>query len=182
MFFQRLRFIAQPKWWLVVCLIVGLALITGFPVKQVSAQAITITPPTGKTEFFLAPETEGQSLITTTGLVTSTAKPFDVTAVDKMDAGKLTGDAGKMVEWDGSAWGSGKLTSVVKVGSTIPGYGQPPADLSDSPITIIANHPKGKNLDAEITVTITTVAGDVGLTEAGHWYRIVITFTASEYT
>ena len=185
---QRLGFIARPKWWLVLCcLVVGLALIIGLPDSQVRAQSITITVPQGKTGFILLPNTASQSLITTTGSVTSDV-PYDVTVKDKMEVddgsnAKDAGDAGQMVEYtNANLWvDASKIADVVSVDTThaskvVSGL---PHDVTASDFTIITGATAATNDNLFIAVTIDTVGGDVALTEAGHWYKVTITFTAS---
>jgi hypothetical protein len=142
-------------------------------------QAITITAPTGKTNATLLLNTADQTLLdTNTGSVTSNVY-YDVTAVDKMETSKAIGDAGKMVQWTGAAWGSGKIAAAVKVGSTH-AQGAVPAAISNSPITIINNAPSGTADPSLISVTVTTAEEPV-LSGADR-YKITITFTASANT
>lgn len=181
--FQGLRFVARLKWWLVLCLVVvvGLGLIIGLPDSQVRAATITITVPQGETGFILSPETAGQSLITTTGLVTSDVL-YDVTAIDAMEVSKNGTYAGQMLEWDGADWTTTALTNAVVVNTTHASRnsGVLPYTLDNTGATIISGALADTDDNLLITVTIDTVGGDVTLTEAGHWYKITISFTASE--
>lgn len=167
----------QLKW--LVLLIIAIALLFwGLPAKTVKAESITITPPSGKTNFILAVETAGQSLIDTTGLVTSDVN-YDVLVKDKMD-GKPSGDAGQMVEWTGTAWGDSKLASVVTVISNhTSGTGVKNVTASDQ--VIISNALPATDDDLKINIMVNTVSGDTVL-PADHWYKIILTFTASAHT
>jgi len=146
-------------------------------------ESITIYAPTGKTEATLSASTADQTLIAATGNVTSNVN-YDVTAVDKMEVSKSTDYAGRMLEWDGAAWGTGVLNEVVKVWSNH-AQGVVATALDSTapidPITIISNATAGADVDSQEIVTIETVGGDTALAEANHWYKITITFTASKY-
>ena len=141
-------------------------------------ESITITAPTGQTDLILN-STGTQSLVSSTGLVTSTVA-YDVTAVDAMNDSKVAGDAGQLTEWNSStsSWNSAnKITSVVNVGSSMTTYGASPTAISASPTTIISGAPLGTAVDTQITVTVTT-ASEAAL-DPPSLYKIVITFTAT---
>ncbi len=140
-------------------------------------ESITITAPTGQTDLILNSTGTDQSLVSSTGLITSTVA-YDVTAVDAMNDSKAAGDAGQLTEWSGSAWNSAnKITSVVNVGSSMTTYGTSPAAITATPMTIISGAPLGTAVDTQITVTVTT-AGEAAL-DPPSLYKIVITFTAT---
>jgi hypothetical protein len=143
-------------------------------------QSMSITAPTGKTNMTLAATTADQSLVSSTGQVTSTVL-YDVTAVDAVDTSKADGDNGYMTSWTGSAYNNGiHLTDRVKVGSTMTDYGQTAAYLNTgatpAAITIIDGGQIGSAVNANIVVTQETQSGDAPLTPP-NTYRIVITFT-----
>lgn len=140
-------------------------------------ESITITAPTGQTDLILNSIGTDQSLVSSTGLVTSTVA-YDVTAVDAMNDTKAAGDAGQMTEWTGSAWNStNKISSAVQVGSSMTTYGVSPAAISDTSLTIVTGAPAGAAVDTQITVTVDT-AGEAAL-DPPSLYKIVITFTAT---
>ena len=144
--------------------------------------SITITPPTGGTDLVLTPATADQSLITSTGNVTSGVN-FDVTARDNMADSKDAGDAGYLTEWTGAAWVNGsKLTNAVTVWSSHTNKVASEITLTDSDQSVILNATLGTDVDLLLIVTQDTAAGDESLTESGHYYKIVITFTACQAT
>jgi len=144
--------------------------------------SITITPPTGGTDLVLAPETSNQSLITSTGSVTSGVN-FDVTAKDKM-ADDKSGNAGKLIEYDagGIVAGGKVLTNAVTVWSSHTNKVASEITLTASDQSVIVNAALATDVDLLLIVEQDTAAGDESLTESGHYYKIVITFTASEHT
>lgn len=144
--------------------------------------SITITAPTGETDLVLTPATNDQSLITSTGSVTSNVN-FDVTARDNMADSKDAGDAGYLTEWTGAAWVNGsKLTNAVTVWSTHANAVGSEITLTDSDQDVILNGTSGTDVDLLLITQQDTAAGDECLTESGHYYKIVITFTASQAT
>ena len=184
---QHLSLRASLKWRVLLWLVTGLFLFIVLPSEQVSAASITITPPLGKIDFSLAVNTANQNLVVNGGSITSTdVTTYNVTAVDALLDSKGNTNAGYMVEWTGSAWTSTKIAERVKVGSGMSIYGQAPAYLNnnggDAPVQInVINGAPATNTDLQIIVTIDTTSGDIAL-DAGHWYKIVITFTASQVT
>ena len=179
----RLSFLTQLKWLFVLCLVIFLlAIINGLPESQVMAQSITITPPSGKTGFILSPNTSGQSLITTTGLVTSDVT-YDVAVRDKMEDSKAGTDAGQMVSWAAGSYDAGvKIADVVYVNTThgsavVAGL---PHDVTATDFTIIDAATAATNDDLLITVAVDTVTEPA--LNPPSVYKITLTFTASADT
>jgi hypothetical protein len=144
--------------------------------------AISITVPTGNTNMILTPS-GSNTLTSTSGLVTSNVN-YNVTVKDKMESTKAPGDAGKMVEWTGTAWGAGKIASVVTVNTTHAAKVAAglPHGVTASDFTIISNAP-GPVTDDNLLITVSvTTAGEPALTGANRYYRITLTFTATTVT
>jgi hypothetical protein len=143
---------------------------------------ISITAPTGNTNMILTPS--GSNTLTSTGGSVTSNRNYNVTVKDKMEISKAPGDAGKMVEWTGAAWGTGKIASVVTVNTTHAAKVAAglPHSVTASDFTIISNAPAvetGDNL--LITVSVTT-AGEPALTGTNRYYKITLTFTATTVT
>ena len=141
---------------------------------------ISITAPTGNTNMILTPS-GSNTLTSTNGLVTSNV-PYNVSVKDKMENAKAGGDAGKMVEWTGTAWGTGKIASAVTVNTTHTAKVATglPQSVTASDFVIISNAPPATDDNLLITVNVTT-AGEPALTGANR-YKITLTFTATTVT
>jgi hypothetical protein len=139
---------------------------------------LSITAPNGKAGVTLLLNKVDQSLLDSTGSVTSNV-PYTVTAADKMDS--KIGDAGKMVEWTASAWGMGKILDPVKVGSTMPTVGQAPSAIGATAITIISNAPPALT-PTDCLISATVSVGSEPVLPPGSVYKVVITFTVSQGT
>jgi hypothetical protein len=174
----------QPISRIILCLVIGFTLlIIGIPDHQVRAQeGMSISVPTGLTYLILQPNTSGQTVISGTGSATSNVT-FNITVTDSLADSKPPGTAGKMAEWDGSAYvSSGRtLTNAVKVWSDDGTYGTGVITLDGSAPDVLHGVPFGSNINLQLKATQDTVIGDEALF-GGHMYRIVITFTISEHT
>ncbi len=173
---------SRLKYCYLLYLAIGVVLLMmGLPESQVKAQGnITITAPEGITELWLTQE-DNQSLISTSGSVTSDI-PFNVYVSD-IEIGKPEGTAGKLAEYSGSSYVTdGRyLTDNVTVWSTHTNKVPSEVILSGTEQLVLSNVEGlgiGNPIDLLLSVTQDIEIGDEAL-PADHWYRIVITFTAS---
>ena len=165
---------------LITALAVPMAVLaaTGDTTVTGNFSSITITAPTGETDLVLT-TTGANSLVTTTGSVTSTVA-YDVTVKDAMEDTKAGTDAGQMVSWASSTYADGvKIADVVSVDSTHAnevGTGMP-HDVTASEFTIIDAASAATNDDLLITVSVTT--DNESALDPPSVYKITLTFTAS---